>query len=47
MAIGIDAGQIAGNINRSRASLLKSFERLSSAQRITRAGDDAAGLAIS
>lgn len=47
MAIGIDAGRSAGNINQARLGLLKSFERLSSAQRINSASDDAAGLAIS
>ncbi len=41
---GITAGR---NMSKNRAKLSKNLEKLSSGYRINRAGDDAAGLAIS
>jgi len=51
MAITINTNVSANNakqqLNKSQASLAKTFERLSTGLRINKAGDDAAGLAIS
>ncbi|MCL4155668.1 UNVERIFIED_CONTAM: hypothetical protein GTU68_064493, partial [Idotea baltica] len=42
----IAANKIIGNLNKTNNSLQSTFEKLSSGQRINRASDDAAGLAI-
>lgn len=47
MALTIGPNTSTTALERARASILKRLNQLSSGQRITRAGDDAAGLAIS
>jgi len=47
MAIGISNSVSTTPLNRTQDALQKTLAQLSSAKRITRAGDDAAGLAIS